>query len=199
MRYVCRLFSSLPFSAFYVPFFPRHCRSAVVFALLISMSSALSVFSALCRCQSFPASPAVRLPSPLPPAPAHVFNNNTRSWGVHTVSVSGEAGLKVALAKDKASASAVDPASKYGETVLMLAAEKGMVEKVKELLAAGAKVDAVDKRGRTALHAAVFSGNKDVVKLLLDAKCPAPKDKDKISPAAMARAKGYADCAALLK
>ena len=44
------------------------------------------------------------------------------------MSASGEAGLKVALAKDKAAANAVDPASKYGETALMLAAEKGMVE-----------------------------------------------------------------------
>lgn len=116
------------------------------------------------------------------------------------MSASGEAGLSVALSKDKTAANAVDPASKFGETALMLAAEKGMVEKVKALLAAGAKVDTVDKRGRTALHAAVFSGSKETVKVLLDAKAsPTTKDKDKISPAAMARAKGYADCAALLK
>mgnify|MGYP000557117135 CR=1 FL=1 len=39
-----------------------------------------------------------------------------------------------------------------------------------------------------------------VLCVLLDAKAsPTTKDKDKISPAAMARAKGYADCAALLK
>lgn len=123
------------------------------------------------------------------------------SFGTHVESVSGECGLKPVLAKGgAAAANAVDSSSKYGETALMIAAEKGALEKVKVLLAAGAKVDATDKLGSTALHYAVAGGNAAVVKALLDAKAsPATKNKDKISPAAMARAKGYADCATLMK
>ena len=124
-----------------------------------------------------------------------------QAWGVHTESVSGEAGLKPALAKGgAAAANAVDAASKLGETALMLAADKGAAGKVAALLAAGAKVDALDKRGRSALHYAVAGGSPACVQALLGAKADGRlKDKDKISPAALARAKGYADIAVLLK
>ena len=123
------------------------------------------------------------------------------SFGTHVESASGENGLKPALVKGgAAAANAVDPASKHGETALMICAEKGALEKVKALLAAGAKIDAVDKVGNTPLHYAVAGGNAAVVKALLDAKAsPATKNKEKISAAALARAKGYADCAVLMK
>ena len=124
------------------------------------------------------------------------------SWGIHTeTSVGASSGLKAILEKaGKAGADAVDPASKWGETALMLACDKGAAGKVKLLLAAGANVAAVDKRGRTALHAAACAGSADCVKLLLDAKAdPKAKDKDKVSAGAYAKAKGFADCSVLLK
>ena len=122
-------------------------------------------------------------------------------WGIHTETCAGATGLKVILEKaGKAGADAVDPASKYGETALMLAAEKGMSAKVKLLLAAGANVAALDKRGRTALHAAAHAGSSECVALLLAAKAdPKVKDKDKITACAAAKAKGFTEVVALLK
>lgn len=62
----------------------------------------------------------------------------------------------------------VDAAStRYGTTVLMMAAMNGYNEVVLELLSSGALVNATNKSGYTALHLAAKNGHAEVVRLLL--------------------------------
>ncbi len=63
----------------------------------------------------------------------------------------------------------VNASNKDGNTVLMLASQKGYDEVVKVLLGAGANVNAFTKEGFTALMAARFLEHADVVKILREA------------------------------
>lgn len=65
----------------------------------------------------------------------------------------------------------INHADIFGNTELMLAANKGQTEHCKELLDSGANVNLQDKYGQTALIFASFNGHVDVVSLLL--KCNA--------------------------
>jgi len=57
----------------------------------------------------------------------------------------------------------------YGETPLIMAAEKGSADDVKILLERGARINAKSGKGTTALSSAAFEGHYDVVKILLAA------------------------------
>ncbi len=57
----------------------------------------------------------------------------------------------------------------YGETPLIMAAEKGSADDVKILLERGARINAKSGEGTTALSNAAFEGHYDVVKILLAA------------------------------
>lgn len=56
----------------------------------------------------------------------------------------------------------------YGNTPLMIAADRGYMEIAEELIAHEAKVNAVDKYGQSALMYAAFSGHFNLAKLLLE-------------------------------
>ncbi|XP_063436926.1 ankyrin repeat domain-containing protein 2-like [Mytilus trossulus] len=59
----------------------------------------------------------------------------------------------------------------WGQTPLMLAAEKGHMEVVTYLVTHGSQLDATSKYGETALHLAAEFGRIDVTKCLIDQGC----------------------------
>jgi len=60
------------------------------------------------------------------------------------------------------------PFGRDGNTLLIIASQKGYTDIVKVLLDKGAEVDRPDSENFTALHAASEKGNADIVKMLLD-------------------------------
>jgi len=87
----------------------------------------------------------------------------------------------------------------YGNTALMLAADRGLPDMVAALLKAGAKPHTRDKDGRGALIFGAGSGNAEVVRLLLAAGLKG-SEKDKYGDTALmaAAASGNPECVRLL-
>jgi ankyrin repeat protein len=95
--------------------------------------------------------------------------------------------------------------SPYRGTALIAAAHLGHAEVVRRLIAAGAPLDHVNNLGWTALMEAVVLGDggpdhQQVVRLLVEAGADRSiADRDGVTPLAHARARGYAEIAALLE
>lgn len=62
----------------------------------------------------------------------------------------------------------IDGLNEKGESVLHLAAKKGVSDTIEKLLAKGFEINAQDKEGNTPLHAAIAHGAEDFVQKLLD-------------------------------
>lgn len=89
---------------------------------------------------------------------------------LHIAAWCGFADILRALIKMPAAQKAIDGKNRFGETPLMLAAEKGRQECIQILIDNGAKLDEMDNIDRTALDHAIIANYANAGKILLDNK-----------------------------
>ena len=95
---------------------------------------------------------------------------------------------------------AIDTKDQAGRTPLLIAVQRGDVEKVKELIAQGANVNATDMLDNSILMVAVISNQVDMAKLLIDAGADVNfKNAFGKSVLKKAEQKGFTEIAELLK
>lgn len=109
--------------------------------------------------------------------------------------------LQAILATGKAK---LGDTNRYGGVALIPAADRGHVETVRILLGTGIDVDHVNDLGWTALMEAVILGDggpayQEIVTLLAGAGAKGIPDRDGRTPLDHARARGYAEIAAILE
>lgn len=63
----------------------------------------------------------------------------------------------------------INEKNEHGETILMLAVDKGHLNMIQILIAKGADVNAKDKEGKSVLMRAQQKGNKQIIQMLKDA------------------------------
>jgi ankyrin repeat protein len=63
----------------------------------------------------------------------------------------------------------INEKNEYGETILMIAVDKGRLKMVRTLIARGADVNAKDKEGKSVLKRAKQKGNEQIIQMLKDA------------------------------